>query len=335
MSPMATQLHSPEPAIEPYYDAFRSYDERPGPCSTQPQSAEGKHRSNPTSQYSTYSQLSTMDDSSPQSSTRALVAGGAGAAGAVGAASALAGAGAVRARRTSEPNDDKWHEARMYQDHFFAGPADRAANNGTPTQSFAWGAAAPHRKLGATNPDPPTPDTPKDSFIGSSIAQGADAGGSVAGAATAATAVPILASPPRPSKNERRISQGASPLVEQAAQLAPPAASTAGPSASGTAESDPSRWDAINATHATLVGTSTTGPSSQPGLAITLPPGATQPSAGRLPVNRSYTGDSSQGHDAHLRRQETLPRYDPQWEADRLSQSMFGDLKRDLLDGTV
>lgn len=354
LSPLATLPHSPDPVNEPYYDVFRSYEyEGPGPCATQPlasvngNGSGGLPRSNPDSQYSTYSQLSTVDDT-PESSTRALIKTGfvPGATGASGAA-----ASAEKSRPLSNPTtEESWHDAKMYQDHFFGpnapglGPVDREIHSGTPTESYAWGAASPKRKLGMTNPDPETPNTPRDSFIGLSnvpsrelgvtgSASGTTTALSTVGASAAGAAVPILSSPPRPPRSDRRIS-----FPPGAQQLTPPGAVPTSTRGSGTTTPDMPKWDAIAATHSALVGGggSHAGPSNELGLAVSLPPGASQPTAGRQAVPKPIAA----GQDS-LRRKETLPpQYDPHWEeerrsADRRSAGTFGDMKRELLDRMI
>jgi hypothetical protein len=337
LSPVATlPTLSSDPTYEPYYDQFQRYDPS-GPCAT---ATEGNARSsNPNSQYSAYSQLSTIDPS-PDSSTRQLVSGGSGAPAALaGAAAAGTAAGAGQRHSYSYNDDDVWHEARMYQDHYLPEPSpiDRAAHTGTPSSSYAWGAAQPTRKLGMTNPDPETPDTPKSSYFGLSELRGESPGaGGSSGAGTAVTAgagaaaststlaaaaganAATLASPPRPPKSERRLS--GSPLVVHTnlaeAKSEPPPLSAVRPSECGTTDSDPFKYDAISAAHSALTANSA-GP-SQPGIAISLPPGAEQPAAGRVPVAKDT-----------LQRQETLPPYNPAWE-NRHSAGTFGDMKREL-----
>ncbi|CAK9782666.1 hypothetical protein CC85DRAFT_283972 [Cutaneotrichosporon oleaginosum] len=331
LSPVATlPTLSSGPAYEPYYDAFQRYDQ-PAPYVDQ-QPSDGRVRSNPNSQYSAYSQLSTLDPS-PDSSTGQLIGVGA----TVGTAGAAAAVGAAAASGTRHRDDDVWHEARMYQDHYLPDPSpsiNRAEHTGTPSSSYAWGAAQPTRKLGMTNPDPETPDTPKSSYFGLSEPRDESPGasgpgvGAMAGvglgAASAVSSRPgtTMPSPPRPPKSERRLS--GSPLVLHTnladPQMDPVPLSAVRQSEGGTMDSDPFKWDAISAAHSALTANAA-GP-SQPGLAISPPPGAEQPSAGRLPVKKDLTHDM-------LRRQDTLPPYNPQWE-NRLSAGTFGDMKREL-----
>ncbi|BEJ02035.1 hypothetical protein CcaverHIS631_0607170 [Cutaneotrichosporon cavernicola] len=345
LSPVATGAAtlSPDPTYEPYYDSFQRYDPS-GPCSTQPTS-DGHVRSNPNSQYSTYSQLSTIDPT-PESSTRQLLSAGSGAATAGGVAggvpggaavgagtavtgAAVAGAGVAGAgaRSARSSDDDIWNEARMYQTSYLPEPypINRAEHTGTPSSAYAWGAAQPKRQLGMTNPDPETPDTPKSSYFGLSELGDGSPGVSAPGAGSGAAAVGVSAaaagdvplSPPRPPKSERRLSN--SPLVV-AANIADQRMEQPPLSAVGTTDSDPFRWDAMSTAQTALTTNSTEH--SQPGLAFSTPSGADQPvaGAGRLPVTTAG---------ASVQRQETLPPYQPEWE-NRLSGSTFGDMKREL-----
>lgn len=361
MGPMATLPKVPDPDMDAYYDPYA------GPqYSSNPHSAEGTQylaaggaavggtrHSNPNSQNSSYTQVSQVDDWTPDSSTRQLLEEGSG----------TAGAGAQRA------DDDVWHEAQMYQDHYFgteqpgSDPAGRSISNGTPRPDVGWGAAATApRKLGMTNPDPVTPDTPTGTIRTLPGAAGAAAGalGSPshnAGPETptpqgraadgGAPLVPVV-SPPRPPKNERRWSQDAAKLVnidhDQEIDPAPLSANSmysdtidfsaprpVGPN--DTHESDPFEWDATRM--------SSTGHS--------LPAGASSASTSRDSFGRESFGvarsrsRSAQtalslppgaAQSAPPHRQDTLPRYDPQWEEGRRMSgngSGFGDMKRELL----
>lgn len=361
MGIMATlpKVSEPEPYRDAYYDPYATPQHSSHPHSAEGTqylaaggagAAAGVRHSNPNSQHSSYTQISQVDDWTPGSSTGQLLVG----------SEAAAGPGAARSE------DDVWHEAQMYQDHYFGGtqresdPADRTTSNGTPRPDLGWGAAASApRKLGMTNPDPVTPDTPTGtlpSLPGTAVA-GASPTKQNSGNDTPKSAnrgvpsggsplVPTV-SPPRPPKSERRFSQGADKLIDLgreqdataarlsvASQYSDPidfsAPRPGGPDE--TFETDPFEWDAnrmSSAGHSLPPGASSPSTSrdsfgresfgvarggsrsAQPDL--TLPPGAAQSSAGP--------------------RQETLPRYDPQWEEEQRGSSNAGflDIKRKLL----